>query len=73
MKSDVKVNFNAPLSKDDTPTQTVGCRANNPDICRFYMLEGSCAFVRNDGLCIKPSRSWKKQYEKLKGGQDNGE
>ena len=48
------------------PFGSNGCRANNPDICRNYMLEGVCAFVRDDLICKQPSRSWKRQYEKLK-------
>ena len=69
MKSEYQVPFNAPLSDDDSETQTKGCRANNPDICKSYMLNGICAFCRDDHLCIKPSRSWKKQYNKLKEDQ----
>jgi hypothetical protein len=26
-----------------------------------------CAFVCEDGICRKPSRAWKRQYQKLKG------
>ena len=66
MKSEFSVPFNAPLNAQDSETQTVGCRANNPDICRYYMLDGTCAFTREDHICLQPSRSWKKQYFKLK-------
>lgn len=62
----LRVPFKAPLQKGDTETITVGCRANNPDICASNGLEGVCAFTSEDGLCRKPSRAWKKQYEKLK-------
>ena len=60
------VGFNSPLNILDTETETFGCRANNPDICSNAYLENVCAFVRNDSICKKPSRQWKKQYEKLK-------
>lgn len=66
MKSDCHVPFNAPLNEKDSELQTAGCRANNPDICRFYMLDGTCAFTRDDHICMQPSRAWKKQYHKLK-------
>ena len=41
---ELKIAFNAPLNKEDTDTQTYGCRANNPDICGNNGLEGICAF-----------------------------
>lgn len=43
-----------------------GCRANNPDICGNNGMDGVCAFVREDCICKKPSRAWKRQYNKLK-------
>lgn len=67
MKSEYHVSFNAPLKEKDLESQTEGCRANNPDICKYYMLDGVCAYTREDHICIQPSRSWKKQYQKLKG------
>lgn len=66
MKSELHFGFNAPLNPEDSEEKTFGCRANNPDICRCYMLDGTCAFVNPDKICKKPSRSWKKQYAKLK-------
>lgn len=66
-KKELKVGFNTPLNKEDTETQTFGCRANNPDICSNNGLPGICAFVSTDCICKKPSRAWKKQYQKLKG------
>ena len=66
MERDIKVPFNAPLNNLDTETQTLGCRQNNPDICGNNGLPGICAFATPDGICRKPSRAWKKQYEKLK-------
>ena len=64
---DIHIKFSAPLRKGDTESQTYGCRANNPSICKYAYLEGICAFVSKDGLCKNPSKAWKKQYEKLKG------
>ncbi len=67
MKYDLKVPFSAPLNEKDKETETYGCRANNPDICANNGLIGICAFASDDGICRKPSRAWKKQYQKLKG------
>lgn len=66
MKNDKKVPFSAPLHEKDSDIETVGCRANNPDICSNNGLEGICAFASTDGICRRPSRAWKKQYYKLK-------
>lgn len=66
MKSEYRVPFHAPLNEKDSELQTIGCRANNPDICRYYMLGDICAFTRDDHICKQPSRSWKKQHQKLK-------
>lgn len=72
MSNEYKVGFNAPLNEQDIETQTFGCRANNPDICANNELEGVCAFCTEDHICYKPSRAWKKQYEKLlKEGYDD--
>ena len=65
-KSELKISFNAPLNPQDNDTQTYGCRQNNPDICGNNGLPGICAFVCVDCICHKPSRAWKKQYQKLK-------
>ncbi len=69
--SNKKVPFNVPLCSIDTEFQTKGCRANNPDICGNNGLSGICAFASDDGVCHKPSRAWKKQYQKLKEGKDD--
>lgn len=61
-----KIPFDAPLNKEDTAEQTKGCRANNPDICANCYMPNVCAFVREDGICVKPSKRWAKQFEKLK-------
>lgn len=66
-EKNMKFAFDAPLNEKDTETQTYGCRANNPDICGNNGLPGVCAFVCADRICRKPSRAWKKQYQKLKG------
>ena len=70
MKSEnnLRVGFNSPLITGDTESQTVGCRHTNPDICGSNSAQNVCAFVRDDGICIKPSAAWKKQYRKLMGG-----
>lgn len=60
-----KIPFNDPLQEGDTEYTTMGCRANNPDICANNCLEGICAFTSEDGVCRRPSRAWKKQYIKL--------
>ena len=65
----LRVPFKSPLQQGDTESVTVGCRANNPDICANNSMQGVCAFVSDDGLCRKPSRAWKKQYEKLKSAE----
>lgn len=64
MKS-LKVPFKAPLQPGDTEDVTVGCRANNPDICKNNRIPEICAFAREDGICQIPSKAWKKQYKKL--------
>lgn len=65
-KKDLLISFGAPLRTEDTETQTYGCRANNPDICGNNGLQNVCAFASTDCLCKKPSRAWKRQYNKLK-------
>ena len=69
------VKFNAPLNKGDTESQTDGCRHTNPEICKKNGLIDMCAFVRKDGICKRPSKSWAKQYQFLasmnKQGVDN--
>ena len=62
----LRVPFKAPLQPGDTADVTVGCRANNPDICANNGLEGICAFSSDDNICKRPSRAWKKQYEVLR-------
>ena len=64
---ELKVPFNAPLSEQDSETQTFGCRQNNPSICGSNGIPGVCAFATSDRICRKPSRSWKKKYLELKG------
>lgn len=66
MKNELKIPFSAPLHESDSETQTFGCRQNNPDICGSNGIEGICAFTCNDHICRKPSRAWKKQFDKLK-------
>ncbi|MCM1125877.1 MAG: hypothetical protein NC429_05340 [Lachnospiraceae bacterium] len=60
------IEFDSPLNEQDTEQQTYGCRANNPDICSNNSIPNICAFTSADNICRRPSRAWKKQYEKLK-------
>ena len=64
-KNELRIPFNNPLHEQDNETQTFGCRATNPDICKNNMLEGICAFVSSDSICHSPSKGWMKQYAKL--------
>lgn len=61
----LKIPFHAPLNKQDSETQTYGCRQNNANICANNSIPGICAFTSNDCICRKPSRSWRKQFHKL--------
>lgn len=65
-EKELKIPFNAPLNEVDTELHTYGCCQNNLNICGNNGLAGVCAFVSKDGICCKPSRGWKKQYQKLK-------
>ena len=60
--------FDAPLNPQDTEYVTYGCRQNNPDICKNNSVSGVCAFACLDCICKKPSRAWKKQFNKLSRG-----
>lgn len=66
MTKSLRIPFKAPLQPGDTADVTVGCRANNPDICANNGLEGICAFPSDDNICKRPSRAWRKQYEVLR-------
>ena len=66
MSKELNIGFNEPLNANDTETQTYGCRANNPDICANNGIPNICAFTSCDCICKKPSRAWKRQYQKLK-------
>ena len=63
--NELHYDFHKELQKEDSETQTFGCRANNPNICRNNGLSGICAFVTEDKICRMPTKAWKKQYEKL--------
>ena len=65
MDKKLKFDFNDKLNEEDKENQTLGCRQKNPDICSSNGIENICAFASLDGICKKPSRAWKKQYEKL--------
>ena len=64
-EKELKIPFNNPLNSLDTESQTYGCRQNNPNICGSNGIPGICAFASNDNICRKPSRAWKKQFQKL--------
>jgi len=55
----------APLHELDSETQTYGCRHTNPDSCKKNLMEGVCAFVRDDKLCLSPPGSWPRIYQDL--------
>jgi len=55
----------APLHPKDTPTETFGCRHSNPDNCSKAEMVDICAFVREDGMCLSPPKSWQKQFQRL--------
>ena len=63
--------FDAKLNRNDTATQTYGCRQMNPLICKNCLVENVCAFVSKDKICKKPSIKWKKQYNKLISKEQN--
>lgn len=67
MNKNLHYKFRDPLNAQDTEEQTYGCRQNNPEICGNNGMDGICAFVREDHICKKPSRAWRKQFQKLKG------
>ena len=62
----IKSIFHASLKPLDTESQTQGCRHTNPDICANHSLPQKCAFVREDGICFLPPKSWPKQYRQLR-------
>jgi hypothetical protein len=57
--------FHMPLRPSDREDRTDGCRHTNPDICGNHSLEEICAFVRKDGMCLRPPKSWPRQFAKL--------
>lgn len=63
--------YNAPLNECDTLTETRGCRHSSPDNCAKNSLDRVCAFVREDGMCVSPPKSWVNHFHKLK-QQDHG-
>src|ERR1017187_1207380 len=55
----------APLHALDSETQTHGCRHTAPNFCGKNSIQGVCAFVRKDNICLSPPWTWKKQFQKL--------
>lgn len=70
-KNVLRLKLNDKLNKEDTESQTYGCRANNPDICKNCYVDGVCAFVTEDNICKKPSAKWKKYYKELMEAEKN--
>ena len=64
MTNRIHVGYREPLKDGDTKEKTVGCRATNPDNCRFNGTE-YCAFCRGDRMCLNPPKTWPKQFEIL--------
>ena len=62
----IKSIFHASLKPLDSESQTQGCRHTNPDVCANHSLPQKCAFVREDGICFLPPKSWPKQYRQLR-------
>jgi len=54
-----------PLHAGDTATQTVGCRRSNPGTCMKHSLRAVCAFVRVDGICLEPPKTWPRTFRRL--------
>jgi len=70
MRKDLHFPSDVPLFDEDTETQTYGCRQKNPHTCKSHMMAGICAFMTDDNVCKKPSRTWAKQYALLKALKD---
>lgn len=66
--NELHFSLKAPLNNFDSESQTYGCRANNPDICKHCYVDGICAFTSDDHICKRPSAKWKKMYYILKEG-----
>jgi hypothetical protein len=54
IKSKLHIPQNAPLHDKDTSSQTYGCRAYNPYICKYCDTDLICAFVTDDKICKSP-------------------
>ena len=64
-KNEQKNAFHELLKPKDSEIQTEGCRHTNPDICSNNALPKVCAYARSDGMCVKPPKSWPKQFKVL--------
>jgi hypothetical protein len=64
-KTKIKSRYHDPLDHRDNVKATYGCRHSNPEICGNNALQGKCAFVREDNICMVPPSTWKRQFEKL--------
>ena len=56
------------MIKDLIESDEVARRCSNPRFCSENNMAGVCAFVRDDGMCLAPPRSWKELVAKLKEG-----
>lgn len=65
-RNQITSSFHEPLKPGDNAEKTVGCRHTQPEICGKNRMPKVCAFVRDDGVCLAPPASWKKQFLKLK-------
>lgn len=54
-----------PLAEGESLEKTLGCRHSNANICRNHSTPNKCAFVRTDGFCVIPPKSWKGIYLSL--------
>jgi len=59
------IDRNEPLNELDSETQTFGCRAYNPEICKNCMND-TCGLYNESHICTTPPRGWKRQYNYLK-------
>lgn len=64
-KPELHISQKSPLCPFDTLVQTYGCRAYNPNICKFCDTDSICAFVTPDNICHQPPKTWKKIFIKL--------
>jgi hypothetical protein len=62
---EIKTAHRSSLHEKDRIDCTYGCRHTNPDSCKKNQMEGICAFVREDNMCLSPPGSWPRLYKRL--------